>query len=223
METPSAEVWIERGGIGGRSEERNRARALVLRLAAHVAGTAPERLRLDHEPSGRPYIQGITVHVSLSHTRGVVAVAASTAGPVGIDVEVVRPFAFEPLARRWFPGPENEWIARCVPAERSAAFLWLWTRKEALGKVVGRGLAGGSGLEREVGVPEHWPIADAAADSIQLGSIPGEHLLAAASWYWSGLMFSVAAEAAASTDMPPVRIRTSTNGGPPPGRASAAG
>ena len=214
MDKTSAEVWIDRGlsdrGQISRADERDRAWALVLRLAARVAGTAPERLRLEREPGGRPVVRGAAVHVSVSHARGVVAVAAGLAGPIGVDAEVVREFATGPLARRWFPGSEAAWVEGCDPGERAAAFLWLWTRKEALGKAMGRGLAGGAGLAREVGLPERWPptvatAGAAASDDVRLGRVPGGGF-AAANWFHRGLMLAVAVEGAAAEGTV-VRIR----------------
>ncbi|WP_420488800.1 4'-phosphopantetheinyl transferase family protein [Kribbella italica] len=82
-------------------------------------------------------IEGL--HISLTHTTGVAAVAATHAGPVGIDVELRRDFPVEALSRRWF-----------APSETTTdpeAFLHLWTAKEAVGKAKGRGLRG-SGLSR---------------------------------------------------------------------------
>ncbi|MCX4744837.1 4'-phosphopantetheinyl transferase superfamily protein [Kitasatospora sp. NBC_01287] len=140
-------------------QERAAARELALRLVAGRVGVAVDRLRLGRAVSGQPVVEGASgVAVSISHVRGVVAVAAGTGvGGVGVDVERIRPVAHEALARRWFPAAEAAWIAGREPAERSAAFLWLWTQKEALAKARGQGLGGGKGLLRPVALPERWP------------------------------------------------------------------
>lgn len=193
---PSVDVRI--GRVAG--DERARAADLVLGLAAGLAPVPAARLRLDHEPAGRPVVRGAAVHVSASHGRGVVAAAASTRFPVGVDVEAVRRFPIRELTRRWLRAAEAEWIERREPDERVAAFLWLWTQKEALGKACGRGLAGGAGLSREVWLPDRWPprgdsglmLTDRQRQA-RLGPVPGSPELAVAAGIAGGLVYAVAA------------------------------
>lgn len=164
-------VWCSR--VSG--DERHAAHALLLERAAQVLGRSAGELHLVHEPGGRPRLAGdptggavglpARLHVAVSHGRGVVAVALSLAGPVGVDVEVVRPLPAVALARRWFPIDEADWVAGHSPADRTRAFLALWTAKEAVGKALGTGLRGG-GLHRRVPPP------------VELGR--GDHMLAVA-------------------------------------------
>lgn len=196
---PSVDVRIGRVAAG----ERARAAELVLNLAAGLASAPCARLRLDHEPNGRPVVRGAAVHVSASHGRGVVAAAASTRFPVGVDVEAVRRIPIRDLTRRWLRPAEAEWIERREPDERIVAFLWLWTQKEALGKACGRGLAGGAGLSREVWLPESWPPrgdsglipADGRREA-RLGPVPGSPRLAVAAGIADGLVYAAAAHGA---------------------------
>lgn len=83
--------------------------------------------------------------MSLSHARGLVAVAASRSGPLGVDLESRREFEIDGMARRWFDPVEVTWLYR--QGDQLGAFLELWTAKEAVGKALGRGLRG-SGLRR---------------------------------------------------------------------------
>jgi len=196
---PSVDVRI--GRVAG--DERARAAELVLGLAAGLVSAPAARLRLDHEPNGRPVVRGAAVHVSASHGRGVVAAAASTRFPVGVDVEAVRRIPVRDLARRWLRAAEAEWIERREPDERTAAFLWLWTQKEALGKACGRGLAGGAGLSREVWLPRSWPprggsalIPTESQYTVKLGPVPGSPELAVAAGIAGGLVYAAAAHGA---------------------------
>ena len=196
---PSVEVLIDR--VAG--DERARSAELVLGLAAGLAPVPSSRLRLGHEPGGRPVVRGAAVHVSLSHGRGVVAAAASTDFPVGVDVEAVRRIPVRDLARRWLRVAEAEWIERREPDERIVAFLWLWTQKEALGKACGRGLAGGAGLSREVWLPESWPprgnsglMLTESQREARLGGVPGSPELAVAVGFADGLVYAAAARGA---------------------------
>lgn len=194
--TPLVEVRI--GRVAG--HERARSAELVLGLAAGLASLPPGRLRLGHERDGRPVVRGAAVHVSVSHGRGVVAAAASTDFPVGVDVEAVRRIPVGNLARRWLRAAEAEWIERREPDERIVAFLWLWTQKEALGKARGLGLAGGAGLSREVWLPEGWPPSGSglmgAPGMARLGPVPGDAGLAVAAGFADGLVFAAAARGA---------------------------
>ncbi|MFI6206327.1 4'-phosphopantetheinyl transferase family protein [Streptomyces sp. NPDC051041] len=134
------------------------SRTALLTATARVLGMAPDGLRLGHEPGGRPLLTGLgdDVRVSLSHGRGVAALALTDLGPVGVDVEVPRPVAAQRLADRWFGGAEADWLRSRPGHARDLAFFWLWTHKEAMGKACGTGLARG-GLERPGPLPRHWP------------------------------------------------------------------
>lgn len=83
---------------------------------------------------GRPSLAGLPgVHISLSHTRGVVAAAAGRE-PVGIDVERQSTSASAPgVLRQVLTATEIELLDRHPYPE--AAFLRHWVRKEALVKV----------------------------------------------------------------------------------------
>ncbi|MDH6119061.1 4'-phosphopantetheinyl transferase [Kitasatospora sp. GAS204A] len=191
-EAAEVEVWLTR--VAG--QERSAARELVLRLVAERTGTPVGRLRLGRAASGRLVIEGVAgVAVSVSRLRGVVAVAAGdgVAG-VGVAVEWIRPLAHGALARRWFPAAEAAWVAGQHPDQRSAALLWLWTRKEALAKAVGQGLGGGTGLLRPVGAaPSSWPPGPCSA--LPIGSEPGS-----VAWpVTEDLMLAVAAHGAHRT------------------------
>ncbi|MEU9294666.1 4'-phosphopantetheinyl transferase superfamily protein [Streptomyces sp. NPDC048266] len=136
------------------------SRAALLRAATRVCGVAPGSLRLGHDHAGRPLLSGLGdgLWVSLSHGRGLAALALSYVGPVGVDVEVPRRVAAVQLAARWFPAAEAAWVRDRPEAERDLAFFWLWTHKEAMGKAYGTGLDSG-GLERPGPLPHRWPPA----------------------------------------------------------------
>lgn len=89
---------------------------------------------------------------------------------VGVDVEVLRPVPAAGLARYWFTAAEAIWVAERPEAERSAAFLWLWTQKEAVGKALGIGLRDG-GTRRAVLPCGSWE--EPAGDGRRLVALPG--------------------------------------------------
>lgn len=140
------------------SRSRAGAGQALAELAAQLLGVSASQLVVSRGESGQPVVQAATgqVWVSLSYGPGVLAVAASLAGPVGVDIEgPTRPEVLR-LAERWFDAQEAQWLGAQSPAEQPQAFLQLWTAKEALGKALGTGLRG-DGLRRRVPLP---PIAD---------------------------------------------------------------
>jgi 4'-phosphopantetheinyl transferase len=125
-----------------RDEDRDRFTlgVVVTRMAlAPLLGVPPERVPLSRacrdcgEPHGPPVLSGSGAdgpYLSVSHSGDRVAVALAAAGPVGVDVEAVRPL--------------DEGIQRHVlaPAESldGGELLSYWTRKEAIVKATGDGL-----------------------------------------------------------------------------------
>jgi phosphopantetheinyl transferase len=85
---------------------------------------------------GRPWLVAGTdrIPVSISHTRSLAVVALSPGGPIGIDVESTREV---PLTDDLFTAAEQA-AARADPTGRTARDIW--TAKEALGKLDGRGI-----------------------------------------------------------------------------------
>ncbi|MFG3080119.1 4'-phosphopantetheinyl transferase family protein [Streptomyces parvulus] len=139
-------------------DERRRARALLLRSAAAMLDVPESEVWVEHEPGGRPCLGGAGggLRVSVAHTRGALAIALSERWPVGVDVEGVRELRAAAMGRAWFDPAEAAWIGGLPERERPAAFLWLWTQKEAVGKALGRGLRDG-GMRRAVPLPSPWP------------------------------------------------------------------
>lgn len=144
------------------TEPRRTAHALLLELAS----TLVDDPVLTHDDTGRPRIPGLAVSISYSHR--LVAVAASYDGPLGIDLEEVRPRATDRIANRWFAPQELRWMER--QPDRLRAFLQLWTAKEAVGKALGPGLANG-GLRRPTPAGltvMHVPTTEAAVLAVAL-------------------------------------------------------
>jgi 4'-phosphopantetheinyl transferase len=198
-------VWVS--SVDEDRDQRSAAHALLVALATSLQDAAPpagnpaqgdsavgegaarsavssQALVLRHEVSGRPVIDGLAV--SLSHARGLIAVAASRHGPLGVDVESRREFEIDGMARRWFDPVEVSWLYR--QADPLDAFLRLWTAKEAVGKALGRGLRG-SGLRRLMPLDTMLPTATEAA------AVPSEPGLAV-------LQLPVAAQAVLAIAVP---------------------
>ena len=96
------------------------------------------------KPSLAPEFSSARIHFSLAHSEDLALVAATRAGPVGVDVERIRPLKdAADLVSRFFSARESELFQKLAADRKPEAFFNLWTRKEALLKATGEGLAGG--------------------------------------------------------------------------------
>ena len=88
---------------------------------------------------GKPLLRDYPgIHFSISHCRNGLAVAVDSR-PVGIDIEAFRTFS-GPLLERCMDPDEAGIIRKAASPE--LAFAAFWTRKEAVLKLRGTGLAG---------------------------------------------------------------------------------
>lgn len=117
-----------------------RARTLgglwLLQKCAELAGfDAPPLARLGRDPHGRPQWSG-GPHFNISHSGNLVACVIAGRGPIGLDVEQIRPVDTLRLGR--FLAPSE----RAASAQSPEAFFSAWTAREATVKATGRaGLA----------------------------------------------------------------------------------
>ncbi|MGJ7615327.1 MULTISPECIES: 4'-phosphopantetheinyl transferase family protein [unclassified Variovorax] len=120
-------------------------------VAAHIAlrqalaeytGLHHAALHLATGSFGKPSLSGHTrTQFSLSHSRGLALIAIGGRGPLGADVELLRPVPdAAALAAEHFTRREQEALAALPAHERERAFLTCWTRKEACLKAIGVGL-----------------------------------------------------------------------------------
>ncbi len=119
------------------------AGAAVCALAGSAAGTV--RFAADCPRCGGPHgkprpVDFPGVQVSIAHSAGIVAVATARGVPVGIDVERIRPVPDE-VAEQALSAPEWRVLTALARSRRASAFFTYWSRKEAVLKASGAGLA----------------------------------------------------------------------------------
>lgn len=91
-------------------------------------------VKLGKTAAGAPYIDNENACISLSHKDKILVVALSDKS-VGVDIErIVEKESHKKIAARYFTANENEYI------NTEERFFRIWTRKEALGKLLGVGL-----------------------------------------------------------------------------------
>lgn len=118
-------------------------RAALRRHLARILGCAPCTVRLDAGSWGKPCLACGGVEFNLSHAGAWVIMAIGGRHGLGIDIETeeavadvaatVAPMVLAPSELAVWAGLDD--------AHRRDAFLRLWTRKEAVAKALGRGLA----------------------------------------------------------------------------------
>jgi 4'-phosphopantetheinyl transferase len=121
------------------------ARARLRQLLGIHLGQAPRTIAIANGPHGKPRCAdavGSGLEFNVSHSGESILLAVSNGRSVGVDIETLRPdLDVQALSQRFLALEEQEAIAAASGADRLAAFYRCWTRKEALLKAIGTGLA----------------------------------------------------------------------------------
>ena len=118
------------------------ARGLLRLLIGHYLGCVPAEPAFVYGPQGKPALRPDTgLHFNVAHSSGVALFAFAVDGPLGVDVECIRPVEHEALAERFFSQAECAALEHVPADHRHEAFFTVWTRKEAYIKALGGGLS----------------------------------------------------------------------------------
>lgn len=120
------------------------AHALLRAALSKRADRPPQDWRFAAAARGKPYLLDppCDLRFSLTHTRGMAAVAIAEGVEVGVDVESAdRRADSMKLAERFFAPEEVALLRTLDGAARREAFFAIWTLKEAVVKATGQGLA----------------------------------------------------------------------------------
>lgn len=123
---------------------RQRAARHALRLIlAEVLNCRPDAVNLSTTTLGKPTLEDAdSPHFNLSHRDHLALVAVHPFLPVGVDVELGRELSdLNGLVTSTLSPEEREAALRLAPAERLGYFYGCWTRKEAVLKALGVGMA----------------------------------------------------------------------------------
>lgn len=117
-------------------------RSLLRRTLGGYLGIPPETLEFETGPFGKPFVPNSRLRFNASHSGAMLLLAFAWDQEVGIDVERLRDhFVPEELADHVFSPREQDALRAAPPEKRHAAFLSLWTAKEAYVKALGSGLS----------------------------------------------------------------------------------
>jgi len=201
----SGSEWLDKAERGRserlvRIEDRRRfvtSRVLLKTMVGRLADTPPALVRLNYDCAvcgrshGRPVVvapqAAVRWHVSISHADALVMVAATAAGPVGVDIERTAATGFDGFDEVALTARERTEVERCAPAAQTWARAVYWTRKEAVLKATGRGLAVDPCM-LEVSAPHlpaaltAWRVDEPLAGPAQITDIPvdDDHVAAVA-------------------------------------------
>jgi 4'-phosphopantetheinyl transferase len=141
---------VEAMRAAGLTPQRRRAfvagRLLARAALARRLGCPPDEVPIEAAcpdcggPHGRPVVGAPGLHLSITRAGPVVAVAVSTSGPVGVDIEAVADVARYDIAALACAPAEGAALAALPPDERPTALARAWVRKEAVVKALGAGL-----------------------------------------------------------------------------------
>jgi len=172
------------------------ARGQLRAALGRCLGIPPAAVAITTEDRGKPVLAPESapseLHFNLSHSGDAALLAITRAGPVGADLEQVRPLAeMDGLVTRFFSAGEQSAFARLAAAEKPPAFFRLWTRKEAWLKATGVGITRGLdqvevtfqpdaparllGLPVGAGDPRDWTLNEPCAPEGFLAAVAVRH------------------------------------------------
>lgn len=103
----------------------------------------PKTLRIDKAEHGKPHLPDYPEFVfNVSHTANNIVVATGKRCLLGVDIETMKPRkSLSDLVVKCFAYEEQDYWRQLPENKQTQAFYRFWTRKEALVKATGRGIA----------------------------------------------------------------------------------
>lgn len=122
-------------------------RGCLRSILARYLDMAPGGIRFEYSPHEKPqlaasHVTQTPLHFNFAHSEALALLAVTGIGPVGVDLERVRPDCpAEQIARHFFSDSEIARLGSLPSSERVTAFFRCWARKEAFIKAKGLGLS----------------------------------------------------------------------------------
>lgn len=118
------------------------ARSAMRTILSRYTATDPRDLKFSTGPHGKPFLADHHIRFNLSHSENFGLLAIARDAEVGVDIEHIDPRRTAgDIAARYFSASEQAELARYAGRENIAAFFRGWSRKEAVIKALGEGLA----------------------------------------------------------------------------------
>ncbi len=131
-----------RGAPFGAAGRVDLKRYSVKKLLESLYGKPPAPIAYVYGKEGKPYFRDLPFYFNLSHSGDYVLCAVSSA-EIGTDIQQHCGKNVERLARRFFSEREAAALEQAGEERetRERLFYRLWARKEAYGKLTGKGIA----------------------------------------------------------------------------------
>ena len=119
------------------------AHGLLRQILSRYTDTAPDQLIFASTPHEKPFLQAPAglLQFNLSHSEDRLLIAVTSQVAVGVDIEKIRSDVDHGIAERYFHPDAYARLKALPEAQRVPAFFQLWTGKEAVIKMTGKGLA----------------------------------------------------------------------------------
>ena len=188
--SPEERARAERFRFGRHRRRYQVTWGLTRSLLGRYAATEPGALSFSFGPKGKPALAepASSLEFNLSHSAERVVLAVTSASPLGVDIEQLRPLEdARDIARRFFSDNEVRALEDLDAAQRLEGFFNCWMRKEALIKAVGEGvfvsldrfdvsLAPGEparlvSLDGRPADPEHWHLLHLTPEPRMVGAL----------------------------------------------------
>jgi 4'-phosphopantetheinyl transferase len=115
--------------------------ALRVLLGAYL-NREPRGFHFTQNPFGKPGLANSDIHFNVSHSGTLALIAITRDIDIGVDIELHRPLEdMSGLAHMVFDSQDMEHWSALPQNQRTSAFYRAWTRKEAVAKAIGCGLA----------------------------------------------------------------------------------
>ena len=131
--------WFQRRGDG---ERYLLARGALRLLLGDYLACDPATLHFSTGEHGKPFLEHARLEFNLSHSGSLALIGVTHGRRVGVDVEQIRPMPnLLDVADRVCTADELSMVKRLPDRDRERVFFAIWTRKEALAKATGEGIA----------------------------------------------------------------------------------
>jgi len=108
---------------------------ITIRLLLKNLLKTSEKILLYYDAYGKPHLNGVEKHISISHTKQFVAVIVNDNKKVGLDIEITAP-RIEKIKHKFLSKKENDWAKGNDSLEK---LFIIWGAKESAFKIYAEG------------------------------------------------------------------------------------
>ncbi len=108
---------------------------ITIRLLLKQLLKTGKKIEIVYDEFGKPRLNGIKKHISISHTKQFVAIAVHENKNIGVDLEIVTP-RIEKIKHKFLSEKEKEWTNENYSLEQ---LFIIWGAKESVFKIYSEG------------------------------------------------------------------------------------